>query len=375
MMSYTLTIVILGTVLLGGVAGALGCFAVLRKQSLLGDAIAHAALPGICIAFLVTGAKQSTILVIGAIIVGWLGAIVLSIVTQQTSLKKDAVLGIVLSVFFGFGLVLLTYIQRLATAQQSGLNQYLFGSASTLLKADLWVMGVLGSSVIIVMILFWKEFKLISFDTAYAASLGYRVKTIETVITMLIVIAIVIGLQTVGVVLMSALVIAPAVAARQWTDRLSVMVILAAFFGSISGVIGALLSSFFNQIPTGPVIVVVMSLIVIISLFLSPLRGILWEKIRQYRNRKLIYQKKSLYLLWLLAQNHDDLTYAHSISALEALGYHWVLASLQELLPKNLVYQNKAGHWGLTQKGVRKASRIASVWQIAEEVKQGPHYG
>tara|TARA_B100001113_G_scaffold332775_1_gene310070 strand:- start:1417 stop:2541 length:1125 start_codon:yes stop_codon:yes gene_type:complete len=373
-MSYTLTIVILGTILLGSVAGALGCFAVLRKQSLLGDAIAHAALPGICIAFLITGAKHSTMLVLGAIIVGWLGAIILSIVTQQTTLKKDAILGIILSVFFGFGLVLLTYIQRLATSQKSGLNQYLFGSASTLLKADLWVMGVLGSIVVIMMILFWKEFKLISFDTAYASSLGYRVKTLETVLTMLIVVAIVIGLQTVGVVLMSALVIAPAVAARQWTDRLSVMVILAGFFGSISGVMGALLSSFFYQIPTGPVIVVVMSIIVIISLFLSPLRGIVWEKVRQYRNRKLIYQKKSLYQLWLLAQNHDDLTYAHSITTLEALGFHWALASLQQLVQKGLVYKNKQGHWGLTQQGVTEAQRVAVAWRGEELVKERPDY-
>ena len=358
-MNYTLIIVILGTLLLGIISGALGCFAVLRKQSLLGDAISHAALPGICLAFLVTSDKHPLVLVIGAMIAGWLGAVILSIVTEHTTLKKDAVLGIILSVFFGFGLVLLTFIQRMAMAQKSGLNQYLFGSASTLLQEDLWVMGFLGSIVMILLALFWKEFKLVSFDPAYASSLGYYVKTIDMLITMLIVVAIVIGLQTVGVVLMSALIIAPAVAARQWTDRLGIMVLIAAGFGGISGVIGSLLSSAIFKMPTGPVIVVVMSIIVILSLFFSPLRGLVWEWVRDYRNRTKIYENRVLYNLWLLAKNHDDLTHAHSISTFEALGQQWIKSSLTYLHQTGHVYQNDIGHWGLTTAGINRAKIVS----------------
>lgn len=354
-MSYALAIVIIGTVVLGGVAGALGCFAVLRRQSLLGDAISHAALPGICVAFLCAGGKHALAVVVGAMIAGWLGAIILTVVTQNTVLTQDSVLGIVLSVFFGVGLVLMTYIQRLPTADKSGLTQYLFGSAATVLKTDIYVMGVLGVIVLSGVVVFWKEFKLISFDPSYALSLGYRVDRIALWLTMLIVVAIVIGLQIVGVILMSAMVIAPAVAARQWTNRLGVMVVGAMGIGSISGAIGSVLSQF-SALPTGPVIVVVMSVIVAISLLVAPQRGIMTEKLRHERHRSVIRQNKCLAHLWRLAQNHTDLTHAHAVSAFEALGYRWALASLRRLLHQGVVYQAKPGFWGLTPLGIQIAT-------------------
>ena len=231
---HTFRMVLLGTVILGSVAGALGSFAVLRKQSLLGDCIAHAALPGICIAFLLTLTKSSFSLLVGAIVAGLLATLFYQFVIEQSMLKSDTVLGIILSVFFGFGLFLLTYIQKLPLANQSGLFGYLFGSASTMLREDVAVMAFLAVFVLLVMIVLWKEFKLVSFDADYGVILGYPKKRLQALLTSLIVIAIVIGLQSVGVVLMSALIIAPAVAARQWTDRLSIMVCLSALFGLLS---------------------------------------------------------------------------------------------------------------------------------------------
>lgn len=281
---YTFFTICVGTAILGFVSGALGCFAVLRKQSLLGDAISHASLPGVALVFLLFLSKNPLLLTIGAIIAGWIGTLLVMVIVKNTVIKEDSALGIILSVFFGFGLVLLTIIQKHPTANQAGLSKYLFGNASTLLKEDIYIMIYFGSAVLLLLLLFWKEFKILSFDSGFAKSLGYPVKRIEVLLTTLIVVAIVIGLQAVGVVLMSAMIIAPAVAARLWTDKLGVMVLLSALFGSISGVMGAIASASIPKLPTGPSIVLVVSFIVFFSLFFSPQRGLVWEWIRNARS-------------------------------------------------------------------------------------------
>jgi manganese/zinc/iron transport system permease protein len=240
---YTLRQVAMGAAMLGIVNGVLGSFAVLRKQSLLGDGISHAALPGIALAFLLTGSKSSLALLLGAAAAGWIGTLLIMSIVKHTRVKYDSALGLVLSVFFGFGLVLLTYIQKLPVATQAGLDKFLFGQAATLLRKDVVTIGVLGGIVLVFLLVFWKEFKLISFDPDFAFSLGFPVRILDILLTTLLVIAIVIGLQTVGVVLMSAMVVAPAAAARQWTDRLGVMVTVSGIFGALAGVSGALVSS------------------------------------------------------------------------------------------------------------------------------------
>jgi manganese/zinc/iron transport system ATP- binding protein len=228
-LDYTLRTVALGTAVLGIVSGSLGAFAVLRRQSLLGDAMSHAALPGIVLAFLLTRSKTPVVLLLGAILAGWLAALLMSTTVRHTRIKQDSALGLLLSVFFGFGLVLLTFVQRIPDAGQAGLNRYLFGQAATLLQQDIITMAALGGVALTIMLLFWKEFKLLSFDPGFGASLGFPMRALDTLLTTLIVVAIVVGLQAVGVVLMSAMIVAPAAAARQWTNRLSVMVALSAF--------------------------------------------------------------------------------------------------------------------------------------------------
>jgi manganese/zinc/iron transport system permease protein len=282
---YTLRTVALGAGTLGIVSGALGSFAVLRRESLLGDAISHAALPGIALAFLLTGSKAPFVLVLGAALAGWLGTLIVMSIVNNTRIKDDAALGIVLSVFFGFGQVLLTFSQDRPNAAQAGLDKFLFGQAAALLAQDVITMAVLGTVSLTLMALFWKEFKLISFDPEYGASLGFPIRSLEIVLTTLLVIAIVIGLQTVGVVLMSAMVVAPAAAARQWTNRLGTMVAVSAVFGALAGVSGAVISSSTSHMPTGPTIVLCISAIVVISLLFAPNRGLIWNRIRQQRNR------------------------------------------------------------------------------------------
>ncbi len=357
---YTLRTVALGSAILGIVSGSLGAFAVLRKQSLLGDAISHAALPGIAIAFLLTGSKSPLVLLIGAGVAGWIATTNVLIIVRNTRIKEDAALGIVLSAFFGFGIVLLTFIQRLPDANQSGLDKFLFGQAATLLQEDIIVMAALGIPAILLMVLFWKELKMSSFDAEFAASLGFPIRTIEIILTILLVIAIVIGLQTVGVVLMSAMLVAPAAAARQWTDRLGIMVFLAALFGAFSGITGALLSSSIERLPTGPTIVVIISAIVLVSLLFAPNRGIIWTWLRQRTGRRHLREQAVLEDLYILSMQHEDPYHVHPRAVLRtmAIGHGGVDRSLEELEARGLA--KRVVGWAITPHGIEEAKKIAA---------------
>ncbi len=282
---YTFQTVALGSALLGIVSGVLGSFAVLRRQSLLGDGVSHAALPGVVMAFLLTGSKNTEVLLLGALLTGMAVTFLIVCIIRHSRIKFDSALALVMSVFFGLGMVLLTYAQKVPNANQAGLKRFIYGQASTLLQRDVGLMAVCGGFLLLVVVLFWKEFKLFSFDPDFAQALGFRTGRLNLLLSFLIVLSIIIGLQTVGVVLMSAMLIAPAVAARQWSNRLCVMVILASFFGAVSGVAGTLFSSAVPNLPTGPVIVVCISVIAVVSLLFAPGRGILHRICRRHKSR------------------------------------------------------------------------------------------
>ncbi len=358
---YTLRQVAMGAAMLGVVNGVLGSFAVLRKQSLLGDGISHAALPGIALAFLLTGSKSSLALLLGAAAAGWVGTLFIMSIVKHTRVKYDSALGLVLSVFFGFGLVLLTVIQKMPVATQAGLDKFLFGQAATLLRKDVATIGVLGGIVLAFLLVFWKEFKLLSFDPDFAFSLGFPVRVLDVLLTTLLVVAIVIGLQTVGVVLMSAMVVAPAAAARQWTDRLGVMVSVSGVFGAMAGVSGALVSSQAARIPTGPTIVLCASAIVMISLLLAPNRELVWGFAREQVNRRRLRTDAVLSDLYVLAMRHRDPGRGHTVEVLRtmALGHGGVDRSIRVLKERGLVEETDAGEWTLTPRGMEEAERIA----------------
>lgn len=272
-MNHTLLLVLSGAILLGITSGVLGCFALLRQQSLLGDAISHAALPGIVIMFLCTYSTNPWILLCGGALAGVCGVLCMNFVCAHTKLKKDAILGIILSVFFGLGLVLMTVAQKIPVASQAILNKFLFGNIATLLVDDIRLIAVISFTILGVLYVLWKECALYTFDPVLAHMLSFNTKIIESILTILLVLAIVIGLQTVGVVLMSSMLIAPAAAARQWTYKFSHMMILAGFFGGFSAFLGVCASSMVEHLPTGPMIVVIASLIVFFSLICAPKRS------------------------------------------------------------------------------------------------------
>lgn len=270
--------VVPGTAMLGLVAGAIGCFAVLRRQSLQGDVVSHAALPGVAIAFLF-GGRSPVLLMVGGAVAGWVALMLVGAIARRSRVHSDAALGGTLAVFFGLGLALMRYIQvNVPDASQHPLDRYLFGQAANLRTPDLWSIGVLGAMTLALLVLTWKEFKLLVFDPDYAASIGLPVRGLDLLLTSLTVMAVVIGLKAVGVVLMTALLVAPGAAARQWTNRLGVMVILAGMFGAIAGAGGTVLAHLIGNrsaVPTGPTIVLLATAIVIVSLLFGPARGLL----------------------------------------------------------------------------------------------------
>ncbi len=278
---HTIQTVAMGAALLGLISGVLGSFAVLRRQSLLGDTLSHAALPGVCLGFIIAGTRDLGSILAGALVTGALAALFMLALTRNSRLKTDAGMGVALSVFFAIGVVLLTHVQNTGGASQGGLDTFLFGQAAALLREDLWIMGAITAAALVVVLAFWKEFKLVSFDPVFAASLGLPVLALEVALTVMIALAVVVGLQMVGVVLMAAMVIAPAAAARQWARRLESMVVLAALFGMAGGVAGAVISALGRGLSTGPLIVLSVSAIALVSLLFAPERGVAWEWARR----------------------------------------------------------------------------------------------
>ncbi|MCX7784168.1 MAG: metal ABC transporter permease [Meiothermus sp.] len=365
---YTLRNVALGSALLGVIGGVLGAFAMLRRQSLLGDVLAHAALPGICLAFLLTGSKVPLMLLLGGGLAGWLASLGVLAVLRHTRLPEDSALGVMLSSFFGFGIALLTFIQHSNNANQAGLDQFIFGQAATIVASDVLNFVVLGGMALFTVGLFYKEFKLLSFDPDYAHSLGLPVRGLGTLLTSLTVLAVMVGLQTVGVVLMAAMLIAPAAAARQWTDRLSTLIGLAALFGALAGVSGALISASRENLPTGPLVILSISVILLVSLFLAPLRGLVWDWARTRQNRRRIHLERLLLDAHVL-HNHDVLTpqtLAHHRRESQAA----VERHLAVLQARGWVQPSREGYT-LTPAGDQKAHELEQAMRVLPKTVEG----
>lgn len=363
------TWVLMGSILIGLTAGVLGSFALLRRRSLMGDALAHAALPGVAIAFMITGSKHIGFMMIGAAAAGLLGTICISAITRYSKIKEDSAMGIVLSVFFGIGITLLTVIQRSPKGNQSGLDKFLFGQAASLVGSDVQVM--MGIAVVLCLVVFvlFKELKLLSFDPLFGAGLGFPMGALDMVLNLMLVLAVVVGLQAVGVILMAALLITPAISARYWTDRLSTMVILAGLFGALSGVMGTLLSLVGPRMSTGPLIVLSATSIFLISLFLAPRRGLVAKAVRQLRTRRQVARAAVLRSIYELAEAEGDANSGftadelHRRKGLVVKDFTDVLSNLSQ----EGLLAAVADRWALTPAGINVAHRLVReqrLWEI-----------
>lgn len=305
-MDYNTALVTTGAGLLGIAAGVAGAFLFLRKRSLVSDAISHATLPGVALDFLAMvalgGDGRSLIgLLMGAALSAMAGLGVVHWITTRTRLGEDAAIGAVLSVFFGFGVVLLTVIQTLGAGRQAGLENFLLGSTAGMLRADAWVIAAGGALALLTCVVLRRPMTLVSFDPEYAATQGLRPARVDMAMMALALAVTVIGLKVVGLILIVALLILPAVAARFWTERSAMVAVLAGVFGGLSGGAGAMISAMAPDLPTGPIIVLVAAGLFALSLVLAPGRGVLAGALAHLSLRRRVHMRQGL-----LALAHGD---------------------------------------------------------------------
>lgn len=277
--------VLLSTLILGMAAGVIGCLAYWKRQSLMSDALSHAALPGVVIAFAISGTKSLPIMIAGAAVSALIGAFLIQWIRSSTRIKEDTAMGMILSVFFGLGIMLLTIVNRSAGGNQSGLDSFIFGQAASMVRQDVYIMLMLAILVMLVVIIAFKEWKLFLFDPDFAKGLGLSGRLMNSVYLAVLVLVIVIGIQAVGVILMAALLIIPSVSARYWTHSFKWMVILSALFGGGAGMTGTMISTLGKGWPTGPFIVVSSSVLFVISLVFGAEKGLLIQAL-QLRSQK-----------------------------------------------------------------------------------------
>lgn len=276
-------LVLLGSALLGLACGVVGSLAVLRHRALIGDTLAHAALPGICVAFFVVGDRHLPSLMLGALVFGLLGVLAVNATQRFTRIKEDAALALVLGTFFGLGIVLSRIIQNQPSGNRAGLDGFLFGKAASMVQSDVILIAAVAAGVLLAVFALLKEFRLLAFDREFASAQGWPVARLDLVMMGLVTVCVVAGLPAVGVVLVAALLIIPGTAARLWTDRLAVMLVLSGGFGATAGIVGTALSAVLppppgalsRGWPTGPMIVLVSAAIFLISLLGAPRRGII----------------------------------------------------------------------------------------------------
>ena len=360
--------VTVGAILLTASSAVVGTFTFLKKKALVGDAVAHAVLPGVCLAFLLSGNKNPFLLIIGAFFTGWLSLVIIDNITGKSKIKEDSAIALVLSVFYGVGIVILTYIQHTGNAAQSGLSSFLFGNAAALVGDDLLVFSIIAGVLIITVSLFFKELKLIAFDANYAQALGVPVKKIDLLLTSLTVLAVVTGIQAVGVVLMAAMLITPAAAARFWTNNVFKMTLIAAAMGAFSGLAGAFVSYTAPSMPTGPWIVMIISAVALISFFIAPRKGIISRSVQQRRLQQLIMDENLLKELYHLGEKDNDLYKQRTVLEIIEERYfpEKALKSALSRLRRQGFLERKDMQWGYTEAGRLKGQRVVKLHRLWE---------
>lgn len=286
LLSHNAQWVIFSTLILGMASGMMGCLSYWKRQSLMSDALSHAALPGVVVGFALIGVKSLPMMMAGAAISAVIAAFLIQWIRSSTRIKEDTAMGIILSVFFGFGIMLLTMVNRMPGGNQSGLDSFIFGQAASMVRKDVYTMLMLAALVILVLFIGFKEWKLFLFDPDFARGLGLSGRLMNGIYLTVLVLVIITGIQVVGVILMSALLIIPAVSARYWTQSFKWMVILSALFGGGAGMIGTIISTMGQGWPTGPFIIVTSSALFVISLVFGAQKGLLIQALQLRTQRK-----------------------------------------------------------------------------------------
>lgn len=273
---YSFIVVAIGTMLLAMATGIVGTISILKGQSLIGDAVGHASLPGIILAFMISGRKSSLILMLGAIVAGIVAFILIQIISEGSKIEADTAMAVILSAMFGMGMVLKSYIQgnqKIQGASQSGLASYIFGQAAYILREDVYIILAVSVISLALFIVFYKEIKVYVFDMVYAYTIGINSRLTSLLIMIITMILIAAGLKAVGAILISSMLITPAVTGLQWSKSYEKVLMIAAVTGAVSAFLGTFISSAVKGFSTGPSIILIMSVIALFSVLFAP-RGI-----------------------------------------------------------------------------------------------------
>ena len=358
--------VLVGCILLGMSASVIGGFAFLRKKSLMGDVLAHAALPGVMSAFILFHSRDPLLMFVGALFSSFMGLLLMDWLPKHTKIKPDAAMAITLSFFFALGLMELSYIQGLAVEGKSGLDKILFGQAAAMLPEDVQLLAVVALVVLTLVGVFFHKFRLIAFNRIYAQSLGLNVAFYEVVLALLIVMSVVIGLQVVGVVLMAAVLLTPIAAARFWNQNLSAILVTAALLGGVSGLISANISYMAPAMPTGPWMVVVLSVLFFISFLLAPQRGVLANLQKQRQLRRQVSEENVLRTLYVLNERQPQKETAALSEAALSMEGRFAIEDILKLRSMSLT-ELKATLKRLHDKGLIQLDRQTDAVSLSAE--------
>ena len=362
---------VLGSIFLGVSCGLLGSFILVRKLALLGDTLSHAVLPGVALGFLWNMTKDPVAIFVGATIAGLLGTVTVNLIRDTTRIKEDSALGMVLAGFYGVGICLFTMIQNLPVGNKAGIDKYLFGQAAALSSGDVLLMGSVMLVACLLIFVFYKELLVTSFDSMFAVSLGISARFFHYLIMLLLAFSVVVALQAVGVVLVSAMLITPAATAYLLTDRLHRMLILAAIFGLLAGFLGSFFSFLGNNLPTGPFMVLGASSIFLAAFLLGPRYGIFPRWLKQFNRSRRIQIENTLKAFYQVREAEEFSKEGVTLSALarrrnESL--REVEKRIGHLVRDGLASfdENKKGEVSLTEEGV--VYLTPSGWQRACEI-------
>ncbi|MAW66287.1 MAG: zinc ABC transporter permease [Flavobacteriales bacterium] len=362
-----ITNVLFGTLLLGFTCGIVGVLVVLNKKALIVDAVSHSILPGICIGFMLSGIKSPVYLISGGMAAGALSVFLVDWISKKSRIKKDAAIAITLSVLFSVGVILLNIIQHSGNSNQSGLSDFLFGKAATIIRSDLYVFGVMCAIVLVIIPLFYQHFKIALFDSGFAKTIGLNEKLIQSLISGLIIISTAIGIQTVGIILMSALIITPASSAFFWTNNFKKSIIISGVFAAISSVLGVFVSYLSPDMPTGPWIIVMLSTIAILSSFFSK-KGILTKRIKSIENSRKMISDNVLKAVYKLGEKQNKINEGRSIIEIKnfrPISSKELAKGLRILKGKGLIFE-KGLKWTLSERGIVEAKRIIRIHRLWE---------
>ncbi|QDT56497.1 Manganese transport system membrane protein MntB [Caulifigura coniformis] len=382
--SYNTRVVLLGASLLGLAAGVIGTFLLLRRKALIGDVVGHCALPGIAVAFLVIermspgGGKNLPVLLLGATCAGLLGAQSVSLIRMFTRVDNDTALAVILSVFYGAGVALLSVVQRLASGSSAGLKDFLNGQTAAIVSQDVWIFTVSSLVIVLVTGMLFKEFTLLCFDEDYAATRGLPTRPLDIGLTLLATAVCVVGMQTVGLLLVTAILVTPPAAARFWTNDIRMMALLAGAIGAISAASGVIASAAVPKLPAGPMIVLCGGAIFILSLALGRERGVIWRSLVHYQDQRRADRIDLLRSLYETVERDSSIPQSSAsviravvpvqkIKPLRTWSARRLRRALRSSIREGILASGRDGSIGLTQAAWKEGSQIVRnrrLWDL-----------